>query len=534
MPHQEASHTRGGASLLSVVIAGYGLDIALVSIAGWPGASLSLVPGHAASLFTVAKNLLYCLSFLIAFLLTSTGSPRTHAILRRPLAYWAPSLCFIAGFAVAVGVPKVAPTLEWIGSLCAVVGGALVGIGVSGNFIVWVFVLCSQGTPTDARCIVGGTAVGGALFFLLAWLPSCVVAAISVLVIAPGTSALLALCAFRLVPGSGSMTATGAEPRQEAEPSLTPASFTSFFSGVVRFPNDRPAHRRNLHKGVLALLAPCLTISAIGFVMQIVRLSLSIATPSSEELVGNLNSLALVASSGITWALFERSRYHLDMGVFYRVAAPGIGIACALLPFLGVGYGYALSFALYTIFSIASMMGILACNQVSRHYQISPVAMYALSFAIIYSLRYLPAIPFNALVSSGVDLEGTAFATLPSSLASVLVMFAVYVFSDRFQTKQDVTRVYSWESELVSLANEPAETPQRPSLEPVATAHGLTSRECEVMGMLRSGRSIPAIAEHMDVSPNTVRFHCKNVYTKLGVHSRQELIELVDRELRGK
>ena len=50
--------------------------------------------------------------------------------------------------------------------------------------------------------------------------------------------------------------------------------------------------------------------------------------------------------------------------------------------------------------------------------------------------------------------------------------------------------------------------------------------------MLMSGRSIPAAAEYMGVSPNTVRFHCKNVYVKLGVHSRQELIELIDRERR--
>jgi DNA-binding CsgD family transcriptional regulator len=396
-------------------------------------------------------------------------------------------------------------------------------------------VLCSQRTPTDARCIVGGTAVGGALYFLLAWLPSWVVAAISMLVIAPGTSALLVACAFRLVPGEGGATGGATDDgdsREADEPA--PRRVTEFFGGVVSFPSERAEHRGNLRKGVLALIAPCLTIGAIGFVMQVVRLGLSMATPSSEELVGNLNSLALVASSGITWMLFERDGYHLDMGVFYRVAAPGIGLACALLPYLGVGYGYALSFALYTTFSIASMMGILACNQVSRHYRVSPVAMYALSFGIIYSMRYLPAIPFNALANSGVDLQGTAFATLPSSLASVLVMFAAYVFSDRFQTKQDTTRVYSWESELVSPADEPSDTPrdtpQEPSLGPIARAHGLTERECEVLGMLRSGRSVPAIAEHLGVSPNTVRFHCKNVYAKLGVHSKQELIDLVDCE----
>lgn len=526
MPHETTDQAAGNTRLLPWAIAGYGMDIALVSIAGWPGASPSFVSSEIAAPFTIAKNLVFCLCFLLVFLLTSTGSPRMHAVLRRPPIYWAPSLSFIVGFAVATCLPKAFAAPSWASLLYTTIGGMLVGGGIAGNFILWVFVLCSQNTPMDARCIIGGTAVGGALYFLLAWLSSWVVMTIAALVIAPGTSALLALCAFRLIPA-----ATGDDARQPSIPSTT--RVVMFYGGTVRFPSDSPEHRENLRKGILALLAPCLTIGAIGFVMQIVRLGLSMATPASEELVGNLNSLALVASSGITWALFERNRYHLDMGIFYRVAAPGIGLACALLPFLGVGYGYALSFALYTIFSVASMMGILACNQVSRHYLISPVAMYALSFGIIYSMRYLPAIPFNALANSGVDLEGTAFATLPSSLASVLVMFAAYVFSDRFQTAQDTRRVYSWESELASPDDtESRNTARQSSLGPIAQAHGLTEREREVVSMLMSGRSIPAAAERMGVSPNTVRFHCKNVYVKLGVHSRQELIELIDREQR--
>lgn len=549
MSHQVTVPTKGSTSLLPIAIAGYGLDIALVSIAGWPGAAPTLVPDNAASLFTFTKNLVYCLSFLAVFVITATGSARAHEPLRHPLTYWVPSISFIAGFFIAVGLPIVTVTLPWAVTLGAVVGGALVGAGVAGNFVMWVFVICSQSTPADARCLVGGTAMGGALFFLLAWLPSWVVAAISLIVIAPGTSALLVLCAFRLVPGSVAAADT-LNPQSNASPkmardsnaaqdfSTSQATYATqdvnvFFGGVIRFPAERLQHTKNLRKGVLALIAPYLTISAIGFVMQIVRLDLSIGAPSSDELVGNLNSLALVASSAITWVLFERNHYHLDMSVFYRVAAPGIGLACALLPFLGLGYGYALSFALYTVFSIASVMGILACNQASKHYLISPVAMYALSFAVIYSLRYLPTIPLAALVVGGIGLEGAVPATLPSSLLSVLIMFAAYVFSDRFQTKQDMTRVYSWESELIPTTDEPHRESPQSLLKPIAQTHGLTSREYEVMGMLRSGRSIPAIAEHMDVSPNTVRFHCKNVYAKLGVHSRQELIELINKELHG-
>lgn len=57
--------------------------------------------------------------------------------------------------------------------------------------------------------------------------------------------------------------------------------------------------------------------------------------------------------------------------------------------------------------------------------------------------------------------------------------------------------------------------------------YGLTRREKEVFEQLSMGRSAPYIAEVYQVSENTVRSHIKHIYTKMGVHSRQELLTLV-------
>jgi DNA-binding NarL/FixJ family response regulator len=56
----------------------------------------------------------------------------------------------------------------------------------------------------------------------------------------------------------------------------------------------------------------------------------------------------------------------------------------------------------------------------------------------------------------------------------------------------------------------------------------LTVRERQVFGLLASGGSVEAIAESLDVSQNTAKTHIKRVYQKLGVHSKQELIDLLD------
>ncbi len=61
----------------------------------------------------------------------------------------------------------------------------------------------------------------------------------------------------------------------------------------------------------------------------------------------------------------------------------------------------------------------------------------------------------------------------------------------------------------------------------VGAAHGLTPRELEVMKMLCKGRTKSYIAETLYLTENTVRSHSKHLYTKLDVHSKQELMDLV-------
>lgn len=60
--------------------------------------------------------------------------------------------------------------------------------------------------------------------------------------------------------------------------------------------------------------------------------------------------------------------------------------------------------------------------------------------------------------------------------------------------------------------------------------YGLTPREAEVAFYTVQGFSCAYIAEKLVVSNSTVRFHQQNIYRKLEVHSRNELIELVSVE----
>jgi two-component system response regulator DevR len=52
----------------------------------------------------------------------------------------------------------------------------------------------------------------------------------------------------------------------------------------------------------------------------------------------------------------------------------------------------------------------------------------------------------------------------------------------------------------------------------------LTTREREILRLLAEGKSGPEIAEHLSISPLTVRTHIRNLMDKLGVHSRLEAV----------
>lgn len=65
------------------------------------------------------------------------------------------------------------------------------------------------------------------------------------------------------------------------------------------------------------------------------------------------------------------------------------------------------------------------------------------------------------------------------------------------------------------------------SLDEIAGRYFLSAREVDVLALLVAGRSGPYIADHLCISSNTVKTHIRHIYTKLDVHDRQELLDLV-------
>jgi DNA-binding CsgD family transcriptional regulator len=59
-----------------------------------------------------------------------------------------------------------------------------------------------------------------------------------------------------------------------------------------------------------------------------------------------------------------------------------------------------------------------------------------------------------------------------------------------------------------------------------ALQYKLTSREKQILELLLEGRNNPYIRESLNISNNTLKTHLRNVYRKLSINDRQELLDL--------
>ena len=56
----------------------------------------------------------------------------------------------------------------------------------------------------------------------------------------------------------------------------------------------------------------------------------------------------------------------------------------------------------------------------------------------------------------------------------------------------------------------------------------LSARELDIVTRLLAGTRVPAIGKTLFLSPSTVRNQLSSVFTKVGVHSQQELLDLLN------
>lgn len=64
----------------------------------------------------------------------------------------------------------------------------------------------------------------------------------------------------------------------------------------------------------------------------------------------------------------------------------------------------------------------------------------------------------------------------------------------------------------------------------LAEKGNLTPREVEVFELLARGRNASYIMDELNVTRNTAKAHIAHIYLKLGIHSHQKLLSLIEED----
>ncbi len=114
--------------------------------------------------------------------------------------------------------------------------------------------------------------------------------------------------------------------------------------------------------------------------------------------------------------------------------------------------------------------------------------------------------------------------------AYALILLALLVSPPKQLDKLMLPVSYEDAIDLAKRKSEPADAEDRLILrsQSVSQRYGLTEREQEVLVLLARGHGRRYVADHLQVSLNTVRSHSRNIYAKLGIHSHSELMALLE------
>jgi signal transduction histidine kinase/DNA-binding NarL/FixJ family response regulator len=92
-----------------------------------------------------------------------------------------------------------------------------------------------------------------------------------------------------------------------------------------------------------------------------------------------------------------------------------------------------------------------------------------------------------------------------------------------FSASEFLARIKNILENRIKIIRELDKTDVNVDLKALTKQYGLVEREVEILGLLAQRYTNPQIAEALFISRNTVKFHIKNLFGKMGIKSRQEV-----------
>ncbi len=411
-------------------------------------------------------------------------------------------------------------------------GAILLGAGCAGFLLLWQRYFSAQDPQAGNTVIILGTGLAALIYYSLYAIPIGVTALIVPLILVP-------LCGLALILGTRGINF--AQPMFEDTPKQHPDVYLntikSYWSSAV-------------------------AVGGLGFASGIIR-SVAISDPSLGTLVNAMAMFGALVSSAVLFYLGRRFSFSFDVVQAFRWMFPFVITSFLLIAVFGTTFMHVFSGALYMVFTFMIMLMMIQCSQASRDMGINPLFIYGFFASIVYFLQSLGFILGNGF-------EDFSLATSSNTLfvaAGTIWVLALAMYAVRGEMKSTFSHLQARPSRIEFIRHLPrtqsdsgsgdkAMSSVKPFVSEskdaakdngyerdefvvfrdriskqcatIKEVYQLTARETEVMELIARGTTVSVIAERLIVSENTVRTHSKNLYSKLAIHKRQEMLDLLD------
>lgn len=340
------------------------------------------------------------------------------------------------------------------------------------------------------------------------------------------------------VSSCGSAAADGAE----GEDTLSPAGAFSLFKSALG--------------GLFgSLLCVFMLTAVVGF------LHTSVIGGAFEPVVGAVPMAeSLVLAAVLLAAVVFVSRRVPTTASVYRVLFPLMLVALSVLPFVPGAFGHYAGMVMVVCYNLVGMAFVLFLVETAQSAPVPQVALMGV---------YQAGTQLFTVVGMALGMFVNGFeARAEASYATVIILVCIYLLAmvpavlSRRQDKGGVRGSEAVPADKGAYAVSQAQAgegaspatvvPASPVANPAeqdfeqqqevrgrvgarveewALERGLTAREAQVLVQLARGWSANAIAADLGIAQNTAWAHIKRIYVKLDVHSKQELIEYIEREV---
>ena len=296
--------------------------------------------------------------------------------------------------------------------------------------------------------------------------------------------------------------------------------------------HDERRHLEKTARTILPTAVLCLGVLMSSLVGSSIQTYVKYANPASmnSALSGAFDAAGLVLTAVVLIAA--------AMAAYWRAR---VRDALFIMPSV-LSLAYVLSIAMTPEWALVTYAPLAMARRLTLVFWLvvaaaCPHRFMASAVAVLVVYRLAQTFGITPLVLGTFDYASSAYSLLVVAEIAVTTAICPLIASTCLHRSKapssegaESRDVFEADNKGSALEAERRQDARRAALDVVSSTYGLSNREDDVLALLAEGWRAAAIADKLVLSPATVKNHMNRIYGKLGVHSQEEVLYLIESE----